>query len=96
MELSYHMRGSPGSLIVSAGERGSTYTQIMSIDGSQGDEWHTTRFNIPQYLDAVVGCFVVIFSVKYRFNRVNFRHRTCLLKGTSSSYIGGIRHTTCL
>jgi len=66
------MRGSPGSLIVSAGERGSTYTQIMSIDGSQGDEWHTTKFNIPQYLDAVVCSFVVIFTVKYRFHRVSY------------------------
>ena len=72
MELSYHMRGSPGSLIVSAGERGSTYNPTMSIDGSQGDEWHTTRFNIPQYSDAVVGSFVVIFTVKYRSHRVSY------------------------
>ena len=53
------MYSNPGDLIVYAGERSATPSQVETFSGYQGDQWHTSIVQIPQYSDTVVsimGC----------------------------------------
>ena len=48
------MYSNPGDLIVYAGERSATPNQVKIFSGNQGEQWHTSIVQIPQYSDTIV------------------------------------------
>jgi hypothetical protein len=54
LKYSYHMYSNPGDLIVYAGERSATPSQVEIFSGNQGEQWHTSIVQIPQYSDTIV------------------------------------------
>ena len=48
------MYSNPGDLIVYAGERSATPSQVKIFSGNQGEQWHTSIVQIPQYSDTIV------------------------------------------
>ncbi|XP_052086300.1 MAM and LDL-receptor class A domain-containing protein 1-like [Mytilus californianus] len=54
MQYHFHMYSEPGSLVIKAGERGTTDNQIEIWTGNQGEQWHRSIVQIPQLSDAVI------------------------------------------
>ncbi|CAG2222981.1 unnamed protein product [Mytilus edulis] len=54
MQYHYHMYSEPGSLVINAGERGNSENQIENWTGNQGEQWHSSIVQIPQFSDAVI------------------------------------------
>ncbi|VDI12520.1 Hypothetical predicted protein, partial [Mytilus galloprovincialis] len=54
MQYHYHMYSEPGSLVITAGERGNSENQIEIWTGNQGEQWHSSIVQIPQFSDAVI------------------------------------------
>jgi hypothetical protein len=46
LSLSYHMKGSPGSLSIAAGESEQSSTVVWQKSGHQGDGWLTVSVDI--------------------------------------------------
>lgn len=62
MQYHYHMYSEPGSLVINAGERGNIENQIENLTGNQGEQWHSSIVQIPQFSDAVVS---VIYQISH-------------------------------
>ena len=54
LSLSYHMKGSPGSLSIAAGQSEQSSTVVWQKSGNQGDGWLTTAVDIPAFATLVI------------------------------------------
>ncbi|XP_052085695.1 MAM and LDL-receptor class A domain-containing protein 1-like isoform X2 [Mytilus californianus] len=56
LSFEYHMKGSPGTLEVFAGDKSSSLTSFWQKTGAQPDEdlWKTATIDIPQYSNPVI------------------------------------------
>ena len=48
------MKGKPGTLSVSAGEKGLVLSEYWTISGAQGNKWFSVSVDIPMFLDPVI------------------------------------------
>jgi hypothetical protein len=62
LSLSYHMKGSPGSLSIAAGESEQSSTVVWQKSGNQGNGWLTTAVDIPAFATPVVSNNVCLFD----------------------------------
>jgi hypothetical protein len=62
LSLSYHMKGSPGSLSIAAGQSEQSSTVVWQKSGNQGDGWLTTAVDIPAFATLVVSNNVCLFD----------------------------------
>lgn len=56
------MYSNPGDLIVYAGERSDTPSQVEIFSGNQGQQWNTSIVEIPQYSNTVVSNVLAMWS----------------------------------
>lgn len=61
LDFAYHMRGNPGDLIISAGDRNGNMQTELTLSGDQGINWLTKFVHIPQYSDVVVRMIFVVY-----------------------------------
>ena len=54
LSFSYHMKGSPGSLYVFAGDSEQQAIEVWHQSGDQGDAWLTASVDIPAFATPVV------------------------------------------
>jgi len=55
------MKGKPGTLSVSAGEKGLVLSEYWTISGAQGNKWFSVSVDIPLFLDPVVSSLFKAF-----------------------------------